>query len=99
MPSGAIGTSVLLLTIMLTNIPHFYKPDVFSHPSIYNGSVLYLGKPIISRHQSYVSGGITKLVQVGTCYAWDIITFIIVCNLNYGGGTIVITAISSTAYR
>ena len=39
---------------MLTKIPHFYCPGVFSHPSIYNTSVQELVKPITRRQPSFI---------------------------------------------
>ena len=95
---------VLLLTIMLTKILHSYWPGVSSHPSGYNTSVLQMGKPIISRRPSFVSRGTPNIFQVGTCQAWDIITFMSLCGFssmgwwccNYGYFISCICAISQT---
>ena len=76
--------------------PIFYYSGVFSHPSIYNTSVLQLGKPIIGRQQSYVTGDTLNILQTGTCWAWGIIAFMM-CNFSNSGGSVSM-AISSPAY-
>ena len=38
------------------------------------------------------------MFQAGTCYAWDIIAFMMLGNFSNWGGTFVIMAISSPAY-
>ena len=47
------------------DISHFNYTCEFIHPTIYNTSVVYLGKPIITRGQAYVLGGtcILKILQ------------------------------------
>ena len=70
---------------------------VFSHTSIYNTLVLQLGKPIISRRQSFVPGGTFQILQAGTCQAWDIAAFMM-CHFSKRDDAVVIMAISSPAY-
>ena len=60
-----------LLTLTWFSIDYHVNKDtrflVFHYHSIYNTSVLQLGKLIISRSQSYVSGGTLKIHQARTC--------------------------------
>ena len=53
---------------MLIKLTHFYCLCVFNHPNKYNTLVLSVDKSVISRQQSYVSGGILKLVRAVTCW-------------------------------
>ena len=53
-----------------------------------------MGKHRNSRWQSYVSGGILKIVQVGTCWVRDTTACMIWCGVT--GGDVVIMDMSST---
>ena len=87
--------NILLLTIMLTQIPHFYCSGVFSHPwqlfilQYYRWvNPVWLAETqqmIDDSHLYQTEVYLVSFFKYKSCLVWDIITFLISCDLSNSG--------------